>query len=130
VSAYADEKAVMTTLLEGKVKVKGDGNTITLAPGGQAYSGLDGIRGLKTDDLDAVIAWKEGDIVLDADIQTIMRQLSRWYNVEVIYEGTVSSQEFGGTISRTKNISEVLNVLQSTGRIKFKIEGRRVTVMP
>lgn len=130
VSAYADEKDVMTTLLEGKVKVKGDGNTITLAPGEQAYSGLDGIRGLKTDDPDAVIAWKEGDIVLDADIQTIMRQLSRWYNVEVIYEGKVSSQEFGGTISRSKNISEVLNVLQSTGRIKFKIEGRRVTVMP
>ena len=130
VSAYADEKEMMTTLLEGKVKVKGEGNTITLDPGEQAYSGSDGIRGLKIDDPAAVIAWKEGDIVLDADIKTIMRQLTRWYNVEVVYEGQVSNQEFGGTISRTKNISEVLNVLQSTGRVKFKIEGRRVTVMP
>ena len=130
VSAYADEKEMMTTLLEGKVKVKGEGNTITLDPGEQAYSGLDGIRGLKIDDPASVIAWKEGDIILDADIRTIMRQLTRWYNVEVVYEGQISNQEFGGTISRTKNIIEVLNVLQSTGRVRFKIEGRRVTVMP
>jgi ferric-dicitrate binding protein FerR (iron transport regulator) len=134
INAYVDEGRVKTTLVEGEARVHLTGITDkpfrTLTPGQQSVLTDNSRIKIETIDPSEAIAWKEGDIILDADIQTIMRQLSRWYDIEVIYEGKVSEEEFGGTISRNKNISEVLNVLQSTGRVRFKIEGRRVTVMP
>jgi hypothetical protein len=59
-----------------------------------------------------------------------MRKVSRWYNVEVDYQGNLSNKDFVGTISRDKNISEILKMLELTGAIHFRIEGRRITVMP
>ncbi|RZL17775.1 MAG: FecR family protein [Pedobacter sp.] len=130
VTAYADEHRVMTTLLEGKVKVIESGDSMTLAPGEQAYSDGDGLRGLKTDDLEAVIAWKNGQFMFtDEDLQSIMRKVARWYDVEVVYEKGFQNRGLVGTISKFENVSKVLKMLELTGTVRFKVEGRRITVM-
>ena len=130
VTAYADEHHVMTTLLEGKVKVTESGDAMTLAPGEQAYSDGDGLRGLKTDDLEAVIAWKNGQFMFtDEDLQSIMRKVARWYDVEVVYEKGFQNRGLVGTISKFENVSKVLKMLELTGTVRFKVEGRRITVM-
>ncbi len=61
---------------------------------------------------------------------SIMKKLARWYDVEVSYQGKIPEVGFGGNISRSKDISEVLDVLELTNAVHFKIEGRRITVMP
>lgn len=82
-------------------------------------------------DLDEALAWKQGFFMFkNEDIQSIMRKVARWYDVEVIYSGKVPDIGFGGNISRTKDISEVLAALELTNSVHFKIDGRRVVVMP
>ena len=58
-----------------------------------------------------------------------MKELARWYNIEVVYQGTITQERFNAKISRYKNISAVLRVLERTKGVHFKIEGRRVTVL-
>jgi ferric-dicitrate binding protein FerR (iron transport regulator) len=77
-----------------------------------------------------VVAWKNGKFVFDNEnIQSIMRKLARWYNVEVVYEGNVSDRTFAGSISRFDNISKILDKISYTQAVHFKIEGRRITVI-
>lgn len=130
ISSYEDEPAVKTTLLEGSVKVTGlNGNDKILKPGQQSILTVNNIT---VEDIKAsqdVIAWKEDQFVFESnDIQYVMRMIARWYNVEVEYIGEIPDNKFGGAISKFENISEVLKSLESTGRVKFKIEGRRVLV--
>ena len=121
VNAYADEAATKTTLIEGKVKV----NDMFLEPGQQT----DGSH-IKTVNTKRYIAWKSDDFYFEDDnIQTIMRELSRWYNIEINYEGNIPTEGFDAQISRNKNISAVLHILENTKGVHFKIEGRRVTVI-
>jgi len=121
VNAYADEPATKTTLVEGKVKV----NNLLLEPGQQS----DGSH-IEAVNTKRYIAWKSGDFYFENDdIQTVMRQLSRWYNIDVKYEGHVTTEGFNGQISRNKNISAILNILENTKGVHFKIEGRRITVI-
>jgi ferric-dicitrate binding protein FerR (iron transport regulator) len=121
VSAYSDEFVTRTTLVEGKVKV----NNLTLTPGQQT----DGIN-IKTVNTDIFTAWKDGNFHFEGDnIQSVMRQLSRWYNIDVTYKGRITDEVFYADISRNRNISAVLKVLQNTKGVHFKIEGRRVTVI-
>jgi transmembrane sensor len=141
ISSYADDNTTRTTLLEGSVKVAPlgyagghEGQAVwplgkTLKPGQQAFKVNAQFQVTQADTL-AAIAWKKGDFVFNSDIKTIMQQISRWYNVTVVYQGNITNEEFGGTISRSKNINEILDVLESTNRIHFKLEGRRITVMP
>ena len=126
VNAYDDEPNIKVTLLEGSVNVNG---TI-ISPGQQAQVSND-VEVLSNIDVDAVMAWKNGKFVFGdkADIGTIMRQIARWYDVDVEYKGTFTNH-FGGSISREVNVSLVLKVLETTGNIKFTVEGRKVTVMP
>ncbi|TZF82117.1 DUF4974 domain-containing protein [Pedobacter sp. BS3] len=129
VMAYNNEATVKTTLLKGSVAIKNAANSIVLKPGEQAETTLSAIRLVNDPDIDNAIAWKNGKIqFFDADIQSIMRMLSRWYNVEIEYQGIPASR-FGGSVSRSKNLSEVLNILEATGYVHFKIQGRRVIVM-
>jgi transmembrane sensor len=131
VMAYPEEDGVETTLLEGSVKVSGAGHVKILNPGQQSRVTSSVMNVADNVDLDAVVAWKNGKIQFaDSNIQTIMRMLSRWYNIDVQYSGSLINTAFGGSVSRSKNLSEVLKVLQATGDVHFKIEGRRVTVMP
>lgn len=132
VSSYADEPDTRTTLIEGSVKVfplkLPEIKSIVLKPG-QRSTLLD--RKLEVSDVDAqeAIAWKNGDFIFrNEHIESIMRKLSRWYDIEVNYEGDMSDLVFIGVVSRSKNISSVLKIMESTGNVRFKIEGRRVTI--
>lgn len=131
VNAYEDEHANVTTLVSGKVKVVAQSQYALLQPGLAAftYAGGRPVQ-LRPADEAAALAWKEGLFYLqDADITDIMRQLSRWYDVDVVYDGTVK-QHFVGRIPRNMNLSAVLKVLESTGWVHFSVEGRTVTVRP
>lgn len=134
VMAYEDEYNTATTLLEGSVKVKTLNSKTPeskiLIPGQQAsltHAHFD----IKKVDMEEVMAWKNGYFMFNNEnIQSVMRKLSRWYNVEVEYEGNVANRAIWGTVSRFQNASQVLTMLELTGVIRFKIEGRRITVMP
>ena len=124
INSYMDEDAIKTTLLEGVVKV----NNTQLRPGQQSVMNRHGIRVVEANTEEA-IAWKNGYFRFDnEDIESIMRKLSRWYNVSVVYKGDFTEVALNGTISRSKNIREVLELLQLTRLVHFEVEGRRVTV--
>ena len=133
VMSYADEPAIKTTLLEGAVKMSNNENQpVLLKPGQQAsYSPADGRLQVKTVNIDNVISWQKGYYVFKAEsIKSIMRNISRWYDVEMEYKGNLEGKVFSGKISRYKNISELLKLLELTEDVHFEIKERRVTVMP
>ncbi|WP_316833939.1 FecR family protein [Pedobacter nutrimenti] len=125
INAYADEPNVKTTLLEGRVNVNGT----LLKPNQQAVLAQDQQISVRQVDADEVVAWKDGLFKFDhTDIQTLMRQIARWYDVDVVYEGTVKEEQFYGKIERSYTLSEVLKVLE-LGKVHFRIEGRKIIVM-
>lgn len=131
VMAYDNEAEIRTTLLEGAVKVfKGDKSSV-LAPGQQVK--LDKQGEFRLDghaDVELAMAWKNGFISFkSADIRSIMRQVERWYDIDVVYEGDVPERTFSGGISRDANLSELIRLLE-VSRIHFKMEGRKLTVTP
>lgn len=131
ISAYKDQAQTKTTLLEGSVKILAFNSTTKLKPGQQALLDQDKILVKQIPSSQQAIAWKNGEFIFDnLSLAEIMQQISRWYNVEVSYVGKVSDPGFGGSIRRSKSIEEVLKALQKTQAINFKIEGRRVLVMP
>jgi hypothetical protein len=129
INSYPEEGSVKTTLLEGSVKIRSGNKSAILRPGQQSQVGNS--INVTQADIYETVAWKNGKTQFsNADIKTIMRMLSRWYDVEVQYQGEMIETGFGGSVSRSKNISEILKLLELTGDVHFKIEGRRVTVMP
>lgn len=129
INAYPDEKRTRTTLLEGSVQLAYGTKDLLLKPGQQAS--LTG-KSMELSDVDTeeTIAWKNGNFVFnDEDLQSIMRKVARWYDVEVVYQDQLPETSFLGALSRSKNLSALLKVLESSGKIHFKIEGRRVIVM-
>lgn len=131
INAYPDELSIKTTLLEGSVKVlqPASNNSQLLMPGQQARV-AETIRVVNTDTQEA-IAWKNGVFEFKSQsIASIMRQISRWYDVEVLYQGNIAGETFSGSISRYASVTEVLEMLELTGYVTFKTEGRRITVMP
>lgn len=131
INSYADEQATTTTLLEGSVKVSIANTKASqiLKPGQQASLSGDNLTVGKAD-LEEAMAWKNGYFRFnDESITSIMRKLSRWYNIEVQYQGDVPTGGLNGKVSRYKNISAVLKALESTQVVHFKITGRRITVM-
>lgn len=130
INAYNDEAQIKTTLAEGSVKVISGSSSVMLTPGKQAVA--DKTSGLKVlnADVNSEIAWKQGYFKFEDDsIEDIMRQLSRWYNVEVRYEGKIT-ERFFSTVSRNVPISQVLTLLERTGAVHFTTEGNRITVKP
>ena len=131
IMAYGDEQSVNTTLVSGSVRLKQADQAWTLRPGQQARLKTDGSVDLdEAADVDAATAWKNGRFEFNGNIKGIMRQIARWYDVEVKYEGNVSDKAFGGAISRTANVSEILKVFELTGSIHFRIDGKTITVEP
>jgi transmembrane sensor len=132
INSYRDDPRVKTTLLEGKVSVSNasSNRTRVLSPGDQSILTGPDLRVVQIDTAEA-IAWKNGEFMFsDQPLGDIMKSLSRWYNVEVIYKDERLKEElFGGAVSRFDDISKVLKVLQLTGHVHFKVEGRRITVM-
>ena len=130
INSYADESSVNTTLVEGSVKVIAtNGNQQTIKPG--EVSILRGnILKIQPANVLEAIAWKNGYFRFnDENIRSVMRKISRWYNVEVHFNNSKSVLALNGTIVRSKNLSQILAVLESTQAVHFKIEGRRITVM-
>lgn len=136
VSAYDDDAHVETTLLEGSVEIEKGGVKKIIHPGEQARvenTSSDSKINIRNVNVDDVIAWKNGRFIFQGDnIQSIMRQLSRWYDVSVSYEEGVTREEFVGVINRSRyvNIAEILEMLERTRAVSFEIVGRHVTVMP
>jgi ferric-dicitrate binding protein FerR (iron transport regulator) len=130
IMAYEDEPEVKTTLLEGAVKVIKGANNSVLKPGEQAsiQNKAEKIDVAKVDVKD-VIAWKEGWFRFTGeDITVILRQLSRWYDVEVSYEGTVPQAHIEGEVPSDMNLSQVIRVLELSG-VHAKLQGRRLIIM-
>lgn len=134
VNAYANENTTKTTLLEGAVRVsalsngKNKGNEF-LKPGQQAVLGANRLNVIAVD-AEAETAWKNGRFTfVDEPIESIMRKVARWYDVEIVYKGNMHEKVFAGTVSRYDNIEKLLNTIASTNTVHFKIEGRRVIVM-
>jgi transmembrane sensor len=144
INAYPDESNIKTSLLEGSLRVGQGNRTAMLAPGQQAQIGAgkgagngagnvagdDFIQVAKMSNPASAIAWKNGYFSFEkADIQTVMRQLSRWYNVDVSYEGgKAPADQFWGDLKRNARLSDILAVLAKSG-ISFTIEGNKVVVM-
>ncbi|MBS0028976.1 FecR family protein [Chitinophaga sp. 22321] len=130
VMAYDDEKAVNTTLITGKVKVaQQNGNSVLLAPSQQAILPKGSQQFLVSEaDIDKTIAWKMGMFEFDDDdITTVMRQLARWYDVNVKFSGPVPDKHYSGSIRKQSTLSQALRILKTAG-IQYTIEGKQIIV--
>ncbi|HEX6431195.1 MAG TPA: FecR domain-containing protein [Niastella sp.] len=130
VNAYEDEAMVRATLLEGSVQVMADAASATLKPGQQAV--LSAHSPLTIDhspNLDQVMSWKNGQFYFsNADIETIMRQMARWYDVNVEYKAHPEDR-YTVSLSRNVPVSKLLKYLELSGGVKFKVEGKKIVVM-
>lgn len=130
VMAYANEASIATTLVEGSVKINSPSMNLTLKPGQQAQQGSSGsLKLVEGVDLQQVLAWKDDYFQLNGDrLDRLMRQLERWYDVAVYYEGPVPERKFGGKISRSSQLKDVLKALEWSD-IKFRVRGKTITVI-
>lgn len=131
VNAYEDERSFRTTLVDGKVRVSLGNAAEVLAPGEQAYAGPGDpvVKVLQDVDIAGVIAWKNNYFSFtDADLSTVMRQLSRWYNVDVVFAGPVPPGRFNGKIGRSLNLTQVLKLL-TAARVNYTIEQNKITIL-
>lgn len=132
INAYSDEPSIKTTLFEGAVKVRRGTVFALLKPGQQSIvidkDNNSSITVSDRVDMEQALAWKNGKFNFDkADVKTVMRQLSRWYDVDVEYTREIPQGHFSGAFSRNMNASKALNLLEYTG-VNFKIEGRKIIV--
>jgi ferric-dicitrate binding protein FerR (iron transport regulator) len=130
IMAYPDEESVRTTLLEGSVRINQHSQSVLLKPGQQArITNSKSISVINDADTDQAVAWKNGVFDFDgSDIETTMRQISRWYDINVVYESKIT-EHFNGAIVRNSSIEKVLQLLEYTGVVHFKIQGRKVFVL-
>lgn len=129
INAYDDEPETKTTLMEGSVKVSNGNKNVLLLPGQETVFKNSNFQ-VTNANIDQVIAWHKGLFEFDnADLETVMRQLSRWYNIDVAYEGKIPAKVCNGKVYRNLNLSQVLEVLQYA-KVHFRIEGRKIIVYP
>ncbi|UPK68121.1 FecR family protein [Chitinophaga filiformis] len=131
VNAYPDEPVIKTTLLQGAVRVTADGGeSAVLKPGQQAVLNSGQQVKLHTVDPAVAIDWKEGDFIFKNEtLPDIMRKVSRWYDVDVDYgHYSHSTLTFSGEISRSRNLSVVLKMLESTAAVKFTVRNNHITL--
>lgn len=131
IKAYKEDAEIKTTLLEGAVKIKTPIDEKKLTPGKQAVVGNDVMKiELSDGDVNQAVAWKNGYFYFRyASLKTVMNELSRWYDVEVKYEGNIPKRQFGGEIPRNIKASGVLKILE-LNKIHFRIEGKKIIVTP
>lgn len=134
INAYTNEAVERTTLLSGRVKVTAQENSVVadskvLQPGQQATFHTGGHLQVQEVQADQYIAWVKNLFWFNhATVPDVMRQLERWYDIEVTYEGTVPQHDFGGKLERSLPLADVLQLLEKSG-VYCKVEGRRVTVL-
>jgi len=134
INTYTDEDVVKTSLLEGSVMVSAANTAVMIKPGQQARlfaaGGKQKINVVNDADMDEAVAWKNGFFQFDNEnLAGIMRNVSRWYDVDVYYKGNnLQGQLFSGRLSRFKNVSQLLKKLELTGAVHFKVEGKQIIV--
>lgn len=133
VNGYTDEPGITTTLLEGSVKITKGSAAIVLAPGQQAkLTGNGKVSLIKDPDVEKAVSWKEGYFHFNNnDLETVMRELARWYDVDIVFENEGKKLEyfFSGDIGKSLNLSAVLRILEKS-QVHFRIEGKKLIVMP
>lgn len=131
VNAYADEPVVKATLVHGSVKVLNNKTSMMISPGQQAtLNQNDNEIKITQPNLDEVLAWKKWEFRFEgADIVSILKEASRWYDFKVIYSGKISDHRFNGLLSKKASLSELLEILERTKYVHFKITDQTVTVI-
>ncbi|MGX5819836.1 FecR family protein [Chitinophaga lutea] len=127
--AYADERKVRTTLLEGAVRFTRADRSVLLKPGQQSGADAGGPDAPSAVDVEQAVAWKNGYFNFKGvPLMEVMRQVARWYDVDVVYEGKDMHDLFMAEIRRSNPMSDVLKALELTGKVRFRLEGRVLTV--
>ncbi|MFZ4860738.1 FecR family protein [Sphingobacterium sp. Mn56C] len=129
VNAYTDEPFTRTTLVEGSVRIHAanSSNSILLKPGQQAV--LKDQFTVNTIAVQGVISWKNGDFVFQGEsLANILRQVSRWYDVDIDCPEELGKLRFNGMVSRSKPLSSLINIIQSTQKVNIELQGRRLIV--
>ncbi|WP_256009377.1 FecR family protein [Desertivirga xinjiangensis] len=130
INGYSEEGVTKTTLLEGAVRVKSSGGSVDIRPGEQSLLASNETLSVSAVDTEEAVAWVNGNFMFNSqDLGSIMRSVSRWYDTDVQYIDNIASRKFTGSISRYENVTEVLNMLELTGLVHFKVDGRRILVM-
>jgi transmembrane sensor len=125
INAYEDESLMKTTLLSGAIVVQSQ----LLRPGQQARYGGGNVTVADNVNTEDVVAWKNGYFQFnEADMPTVMRQLEKWYDVEVVYEGEIPKRSFGGGMQRSLPLTKVLKILEEND-VEFRIEGKKIIVI-
>lgn len=129
-SSYADDEQISTTLIEGSVRLVSlqSNKSIILKPGEQSQSAAGQMIVSKVN-TDEALAWKEGKFrFVDQPVTDIMKQIARWYNVEVVYKSNLSHLRLNASISRNRPLSQILEMMEKTNEIKFNVERRQIIV--
>lgn len=138
INNYADEPLSKTTLVEGSMQIQAlknsqDKKPVLLKPSQQASIDATGAISLRSVNTQETLGWKNDNFIFDGeDLNSAMRKIARWYDVDVVYEPglkTSTTPILDGLVSRKSKLSEVLKWIETVGDVRFKIEGRRVTVM-
>lgn len=129
INSYEEESTIATTLVEGSVKVTSGKEQKVIKPGEQLSNSANQLKIARVD-LDNVLDWKNGDFNLNhVNFKAAMRKIARWYDVELVYDASVPDEmEAGGWLSRNKKLSEVLQTIEGSGQVKFRIEGKKIIV--
>jgi transmembrane sensor len=129
VKTYINEPYFATTVLEGGVKVSRNTRTVTLSPNEQSLSDTTGSISINRKvNVNEIMSWRNGLFHFEsADLPTILRELARWYDLEVTYEGVISKESFFVIVNRNRSLSAVLKALQ-TQDVEFIVNGRTLTV--
>jgi len=129
VEAYTDERLINTTLLEGSVKILYKNKQAILKPGQVAINSMGTDLDIKPADIDEAMAWKNGLFIFNNEnITSVMKKISRWYDVEVVFKGNMENVNFLGNYSRTKSLASLLKNIELMENVNISIEGRRITV--
>lgn len=128
INAFDDEGIVKTTLAEGSISVSASNQSITLKPGQQAYVNSGRLAAGKAD-LGVVLAWKNDYFRFNnnATLAEVMRQVSRWYDLDIVYQGNSKHYSFGGDIPRNSKLTDILKILQYSG-LQFAVDGKKLIV--
>ncbi len=130
ISAYTDEKNITTTLLEGSVKINYKDKATLITPGQMAVNNLGQAIVVKQANIEEVLAWKNDSFIFNNEnITSIMRKISRWYDVDVAFRGDMTNINFDGSYSRSKGLTSLLKNIELVNKVRFITEERRVTVI-
>ncbi|SHN16499.1 FecR family protein [Chitinophaga sp. CF418] len=132
IMAYRDETSINTTLLTGSIQVKEGSNEQLLRPGQQAVmNNEDHQLTVRTADIRKVTAWKNGLFVFNnMALPAILREVARWYDVDIVYTTSPGTELYGGGIGRNLQLADILALLEGNGYDHFRVEGRKVIVLP